>query len=123
MKIYELKPEVEYLIAERKGVICCIKSNVLMIRENNSFNWQKYDNLFNSLLEYDFILFDKSYIDWSKIAIDTKIYVSNSDDINAKYKKRYFAGYKDGKILAYAQGQTSWSSESAPSIWLYAKLC
>lgn len=49
--------------------------------------------------------------DWSKVPIDTPIWVWNEDDESDK-TKRYFAKYESGKIYAWANGATSWSAEN-----------
>ena len=61
-------------------------------------------------------------VDWSKVPVDTKILVRDSED--EKWRKRHFAKFEDGKIFAWASGVTSFSSESSDSItwWMKAKL-
>lgn len=46
-------------------------------------------------------------VDWSKVPVDTKILVRNSED--EAWKKRHFAKFEDGKIFAWANGVTSFS--------------
>ena len=46
-------------------------------------------------------------IDWTKVPVDTPIYVRDYE--NESWKKRYFAEYCNGKIYAYPCGATSWS--------------
>ena len=46
-------------------------------------------------------------VDWSNVAVDTKILVS---DDNFNWYRRYFAEYKDGKVYAWINGKTSWST-------------
>jgi hypothetical protein len=58
-------------------------------------------------------------IDWSKVAVDTPILVSND---NENWKRRYFAQYRNGKVVAYGLGATSWSSGCILRYWDYAKL-
>ena len=61
-------------------------------------------------------------VDWSKVPVDTKILVRDSED--EKWKKRHFAKFEDGKIFAWTSGVTSFSSESSDSItwWMKGKL-
>lgn len=61
-------------------------------------------------------------VDWSKVPVDTKILVRDSED--EKWIKRHFAKFEDGKIFAWTGGVTSFSSESSDSItwWMKAKL-
>ena len=60
-------------------------------------------------------------VDWSKVAVDTPILVGNDNKI---WFKRYFARYKDGKVYAWLNGKTSWSSINEISFghWKYVKL-
>ena len=57
--------------------------------------------------------------DWSKVVVDTPIFVRNLE--NSNWLKRYFAKYEDGKVYAWSDGATSWSSDDT-SGWKYAKL-
>lgn len=61
-------------------------------------------------------------VDWSKVPVDTKILVRDSED--EEWKKRHFAKFEDGKIFAWTSGVTSFSSESSDSItwWMKVKL-
>ena len=60
-------------------------------------------------------------LDWSKIPVDTKIYVKDTRD--GKWDKRYFAKYEDGHVYAWEAGGTSWSCDNTEMTrWLYVKL-
>lgn len=61
-------------------------------------------------------------VDWSKVPVDTKILVRDSED--EKWRKRHFAKFEDGKIFAWTRGVTSFSSVSSDSItrWNQGKL-
>lgn len=65
---------------------------------------------------------EEPYIDWSKVPVDTKVYVK--DNFNVSEKPRYFAKYENGKVYTWDYGRTSWSAESEDDIisWKYAKL-
>ena len=60
-------------------------------------------------------------VDWDKVEVDTPILVGND---NKTWFKRYFAKYEYGKVYAWLNGKTSWSSTCEVSIghWKYAKL-
>lgn len=60
-------------------------------------------------------------IDWSKVAVDTPVLVSND---NKEWIKRYFARYEDGNVYCWLSGKTSWTATGELSIgyWNYAKL-
>lgn len=61
-------------------------------------------------------------VDWSKVAVDTPIYVKEYKE-NA-WEKRYFAFLKNGRVHAWVGGATSWSSNGGVDTfsWNYAKL-
>lgn len=61
-------------------------------------------------------------VDWSKVPVDTKILVRNSED--EAWKKRYFAKFEDEKIFAWANGVTSFSAYNSVFTiqWKCAKL-
>lgn len=61
-------------------------------------------------------------VDWSKIPIDTKIYVR--ENVYDKWLERHFAKYENGKIYAWCAGYTSWSAGGEDNVmpWKYAKL-
>lgn len=72
-----------------------------------------FDN-FKKIMEYD-------PIDWSKVPVDTKIYVK--DQINAPWERRHFSHYTpDGKVCAFRFGTTSFTNVDGTSPWNYAKL-
>lgn len=58
-------------------------------------------------------------IDWSKVPVDTPILVK---EVNSNWLKRHFAKYENGKVYAFIDGGTSWSSECQYLSWGYAKL-
>lgn len=65
---------------------------------------------------------EKPEVDWSKVPVDTKIYVK--DNIYDNWIKRCFARYEEGKIYAWDSGHTSWiaDGENCATSWKYAKL-
>lgn len=62
------------------------------------------------------------FVDWSKVEVDTPIFVRNS--IEEVWKCRYFAMYENGEVYAWQLGRTSWSNviKNSPIAWKYAKL-
>lgn len=60
----------------------------------------------------------ESEVDWSKVAVDTPILVSNN---NVDWSTRHFAKYADGKVRAWVNGNTSYTTDRMFS-WEYAKL-
>ena len=61
-------------------------------------------------------------VDWSKVEVDTPVFVR--DSINEVWKCRYFAEYEDGKVYTWRDGKTSWSNviSDRPVVWGYAEL-
>ena len=59
----------------------------------------------SDLAELDF----EEIIDWSKVAVDTKILVRQHD--NGKWLKRHFAKYEDGFVYAWGNGKTSFTQD------------
>lgn len=61
-------------------------------------------------------------VDWSKVEVDTPIFVRNR--IGDMWKCRYFAKYEDGKVYTWCCGRTSWSNVVSyePVSWEYAEL-
>ena len=59
-------------------------------------------------------------IDWSKVEIDTPILVSDFE--NSGWLKRYFAKFENGKVYAWRDGRTSWSSNGNTDVWKCAAL-
>ena len=57
-------------------------------------------------------------VDWSKVAVDTKVLISEDGVI---WNKRYFAKYEDEKVFAFDGSYTSWITKRSTS-WKYAKL-
>jgi hypothetical protein len=61
-------------------------------------------------------------VDWSKVPVDTKVYVRDSD--SDPWEPRYFAKFEDGKIFVWTNGATSFSRNSVCgySWWNQGKL-
>ena len=61
-------------------------------------------------------------IDWSKVSVDTPVFVRDSE--NDVWKCRYFAKYEYGKVYTWVDGRTSWSNRilDVPVCWRYAIL-
>lgn len=61
-------------------------------------------------------------VDWSKVAVDTPIYVREYED--DAWEKRHFAFFKNGKVYSWLDGETSWTVKNADYVfsWRYAKL-
>ena len=66
--------------------------------------------------------YEKPQVDWSKVEVDTPILVRYREDGDEEWIKRHFAKYENGKVYAWFDGCTSWSTEGHMVIWNYAKL-
>ena len=66
--------------------------------------------------------YEEPETDWSKVEVDTPILVRYSEDGDEEWMKRHFAKYENGKVYAWFDGCTSWSTEGHMVIWNYAKL-
>lgn len=64
--------------------------------------------------------YEEPRVDWSEVEVDTPILVTNFED--GEWRRRYFAKFEDGKVYAWANGRTSWSSDNGTYKWNYAKL-
>lgn len=61
-------------------------------------------------------------VDWSKVAVDTPVLVSND---GKNWCNRYFSSFDGVNVIAWEYGATSWSVDDADSEvyrWEYAKL-
>lgn len=61
-------------------------------------------------------------VDWSKVEVDTPVFVRDSE--NDVWKCRYFAKYEYEKVYTWVDGRTSWSNKIAdiPVSWKYVQL-
>ena len=96
------------------------ETSVTLKGVNNNDIKMVYD--LSDLLNFDF----KEVVDWSKVAVDTKILVADftGNDNEIVWKKRHFAKYENGKIYAWCDGLTSFSvdSDDLCTRWDFVKL-
>ena len=59
---------------------------------------------FREWLEQEYV---EPVVDWSNVAVDTKVYVRDYD--SDPWKPRYFPKFEDGKIFTWTDGATSFS--------------
>ena len=73
-------------------------------------------------LEDLFTLEFTEVVDWSTVAVDTPVMVSEYGPHN--WRRRYFAYYDDKEDIVYAfnDGCTEWSSQGITTGWKYFKL-
>lgn len=75
-----------------------------------------------NLNQYLSIAEELGIVDWSKVPVDTPIYVRAYE--RNTWEKRHFAYFKDGKVYAWLNGATSWTVENPEYVfsWQNAKL-
>ncbi len=113
MKIWEIDLSKDGKKVKAFEEVWEVRNGDLRSIEDLSFI-EKYRSL-KALLETDF----EPVVDWSEIEVDTPI-LTSSDGEN--WTRRYFAEYKGGKIYAWNNGCTRWTSEGVKTFWKYAKL-
>lgn len=62
--------------------------------------------------------YQEQEVDWSNVKTDDPILVSMDGQ---HWNHRHFAEYRDGRVYAFDDGATSWTSNEKIA-WLYAKL-
>lgn len=72
--------------------------------------------------EWLFSEYEEPEVDWSKVKVDTPIYVR--DKTSAPWVTAHFAKYEEGKVCSWFGGCTSFTSEAKDDYysWNYAKL-
>ena len=96
-------------------------------------NKRDYECLFSPRVPVKFTCFEEKdqvidvgeylgVVDWSKVAVDTPVLVRDFE--GAKWEKRYFAFFKNGRVNTWCGGTTSWSSENNTGTisWRHAKV-
>lgn len=56
-------------------------------------------------------------VDWSKVPVDTKVFVRDSD--SESWYPRYFARFKNGGIFTWTNGTTSFSAKGFDDVTLW----
>lgn len=64
--------------------------------------------------------YEEPEVDWSKVPVDTPIYVTNNED--RLWSPRYFAKYEDEKIYVFTDRRTSFSKNGMFETYRYAEL-
>lgn len=113
--VYLTDKKPEKCVNGEVSIYGCEKTGYINGLKNMLFNKLKR----NEVLE---IAEELGIVNWSKVPVDTPIYV-RAYESNA-WEKRHFAFFKDGKVYAWLSGVTSWSAEDTNDVfsWNYAKL-
>lgn len=74
---------------------------------------------FREWLEQEYV---EPTVDWSKVPVDTKVFVRDSD--SESWCPRYFARFKNGGIFTWTNGTTSFSAKGFDDVtwWRQGKL-
>lgn len=109
-------------IKEYKGMNFCIDfvcRHILKIEDCDHIGCSRCNMLQMFWLLEEYEEPEEPEIDWSKVEVDTPILVRYSE--NLCWIKRHFAKYKNGKVYAWVDGGTSWTTVDYNN-WKYAKL-
>lgn len=120
-KIYDAIVESMAVSKDGKIAICkqitCEKCIFRKKQRSVSCIAQMADWLKQEYVEQEYV----EQVNWSKVKVDTPIYVRCSDD--EKWVPRYFAKFEDGRVYAWSDGTTSFTTPIAGAVdWEYAKL-
>lgn len=91
-----------------------IDFNALILKNNTS--GKKYIKEVYTIKSISQLNFTE-VIDWSKVEVDTKIWVRDED--TQDWKPRHFAKYEGGWVYAWNNGKTSHTTQDS-KIWNYA---
>lgn len=69
---------------------------------------------FREWLEQEYV---EPPVDWSKVPVDTKVFVRDSD--SESWYPRYFAIFKNGGIFTWTNGTTSFSAKGFDDVTLW----
>ena len=111
MKITEIKWEDGKKYKDSDGDIWTVDCYDLYDEENDCIT-----NFYNlkSVLEFEF----EEFIDWSKVEVDTPVWVSPDGE---NWTTRHFAEYKNEKVYCWEFGRTSHTCDNSMG-WNYVTL-
>ena len=101
---------------------CSDCKEILMAQLNISKEEYYKESCRKNILKWLLSEYKEPEVDWSKVKVDTPILVRNTE--KEEWQKRHFARFKNGKVYAWYDGLTSWSTagEDDVNFWKYAKL-
>ena len=116
MKISEIDWTDDKQYTDSRGLTWTVVSGDLFRNLNKKVPEVIYDEYpMCEILELNF----EPVVDWSKVKVDTKVWVSNDEGV--VWARRHFAKYEDGKVYVFDSGQTSWTTDKY-STWLTVTL-
>lgn len=121
--LLEKNEKVIAFVENQDGYIIALLRKITYAKDGSHIDCKK--NVVNVMTESEFYermgveQEEEKEIDWSKIPVDTPILVRS--DTNKDWIKAHFAEYNNGNVLAWFEGNTSWTSNLSIA-WKYAKL-
>ena len=108
---------MEYKIRERIYKVEKSFTGLLALKNVESYGYIESEMHIFDIVNGEF----EEVMDWSKVAVDTKVLVSNDGE---EWKKRYFAKYEDGEVYCFVYGATSFGIDDINDVasWEYTKL-
>lgn len=105
------------IAVDKEGKLC--DCNVILCSDCAWSDKSRCRERFKEWAEQEYV---EPPVDWSKVPVDTKILVRDSED--GEWGKRHFAKFEDGKIFTWANGTTSFSAEGFDDVtwWVQGKL-
>lgn len=112
------KEIIEVLVQNNDSGLAVVKGKPVSCDKTECKTCDICDNCTDGFARWANSEYVEPHVDWSKVPVDTPIYVRD----NGEWRRRYFARYEGGYVYAYDSGATSWSSLGETSVWTYAKL-
>lgn len=105
------------IAVDKEGKLC--DCNVILCSDCAWSGKSRCRERFKEWAEQEYV---EPTVDWSKVHVDTKILVRDSED--GRWEKRHFARYKNNIVFAWDRGCTSYSADGYHNVstWKYAKL-
>lgn len=105
------------IAVDKEGKLC--DCNVILCSDCAWSDKSRCRERFKEWAEQEYV---EPPVDWSKVPVDTKILVRDSED--GEWEKRHFAKFEDGKIFAWANCTTSFTAKSFDDVtwWIQGKL-
>lgn len=105
------------IAVDKEGKLC--DCNVILCSDCAWSDKSRCRERFKEWAEQEYV---EPPVDWSKVPVDTKILVRDSED--GEWGKRHFAKFEDGKIFAWANCTTSFTAKSFDDVtwWVQGKL-
>ena len=94
--------------------------NILTVRSSDLYDKQGTCITYIHSLESISIIELEEVIDWSKVEVDTPIWVKYED---GSYEPRHFAKYENGKVYYWPHGKTKHTTGCFVYVYGYDKQC